>query len=265
VTTLIDTHAHLDDEQLHADLPDVIARAHAVGVREIVAVGINAASSQRCVALTNQYLGLHATVGIHPNEIRQAGLSDWHRVRELATRPGVVGIGETGLDRYWDKTPFEIQQEWFARHLGLGRELKRAVVIHCRDAEADVIQMLRHEFNEYGPIRAVMHSFTGTPETAQACLAMGLHISFAGMLTYKNAGNLREVAKEIPLDRLLVETDCPYLAPVPMRGKRNEPAHVVHTATCLAGVIGQSVQELAEITTTNARGLFGISDIGMSN
>jgi TatD DNase family protein len=130
------------------------------------------------------------------------------------------------------------------------------VVIHCRDAEADVVRVLRAAFDKHGPIRGVMHSFVGSRDTAEACLAMGLHLSFAGMLTYKNAANVREVAATVPLDRVMVETDCPYLSPVPMRGKRNEPANVVHTATCLAGVLGLSVEELAARTTANARGLF---------
>lgn len=259
MSAYVDTHAHLDDEQLRDELPAVLERARAAGVTTIVAVGITAASSARCVGYARQHAGqIFATVGIHPNEILQAEAGDWDRVCELAAE--AVGIGETGLDRYWDKTPFAIQQEWFARHLELGRQRHLAVVIHCRDAEADVVAMLREAYDKHGPIRAVMHSFTGSRETAQACLAMGLDLSFAGMLTYKNAANLREVAATIPLDRLLVETDCPYLSPVPFRGKRNEPANVVHTAACLAEVQGTSVEQLAEQTTCNARRLFGLGN-----
>src|SRR5438093_4644318 len=141
-----------------------------------------------------------------------------------------------------------MQEEFFARHLELSRKLDRALVIHCRDAEADVVRMLRADFERHGPVRGVMHSFTGDAETAKACLEMGLYLSFAGMLTYKNAQALREVAATIPLDRLLVETDSPYLAPVPVRGKRNEPAFVAHTAACLAGLVGVDVAVLAEQT-----------------
>src|SRR5205814_5320824 len=142
----------------------------------------------------------------------------------------VVALGETGLDRHWNYTPFPQQEDFFARHLELGRRLDLPVVIHCREAEADVVRMLRGNFERQGPIRGVMHSFTGDAATAEACLAMGLYLSFAGMVTYKSAQPLREVARGVPLERILVETDSPYLAPVPLRGKRNEPANVVHTA-----------------------------------
>ena len=143
----------------------------------------------------------------------------WDEVVALADETRVVGVGETGLDRHWDDTPFAVQEEYFVRHLELGRRLNKPVVIHCREAEADVLRMLRAEFDRHGPIRGVMHSFVGDWATAEACLAMGLYLSFAGMLTYKNAEALREVAAKQPLDRLLVETDCPYLSPVPLRGQ----------------------------------------------
>jgi TatD DNase family protein len=197
-------------------------------------------------------------VGIQPNHVAEAGPADWDEVVRLAEAPGVVGIGETGLDRYWDYTPFPQQEDYFARHLELARRHGKAVVIHCREAEADVVRMLRVDYDMRGPVRGVMHSFTGDQATAEACLAMGLFISFAGMVTYKNAQNLRDVAKTIPLDRLLIETDSPYLAPVPVRGKRNEPAHVVHTAACLATVKGVEQAAVAEATTWNARSLFGL-------
>jgi TatD DNase family protein len=258
VAELIDTHAHLDDEQFKEDLPGVLARARSTGM-EVVAVAITADSSARCVSLAGRYPFVYATVGVHPNEILQAAVGDWDRVRELAAQPRVVGVGETGLDRYWDKTPFATQEEWFARHLELGRERGLAVVIHCRDAEADVVRLLQETFARHGPIRGVMHSFTGSQETAEACLVMGLYLSFAGMLTYKNAATLREVAARVPRDRLLVETDSPYLSPVPLRGKRNEPANVAHTAACLAGLQGMSGEAMAELTTSNARRLFGLS------
>jgi TatD DNase family protein len=259
VAELTDTHAHLDDEQLAGDLPAVLDRARAADVTRVVAVGITAASSERCVALVGRQPGVFATVGIHPNEAGSSLPGDWDRVLALVGQPGVVGIGETGLDRHWDRTPFATQEEWFARHLELGRRHDLAVVIHCRDAEADVVQMLRAAYDRHGPIRGVMHSFVGSQQTAEACLAMGLYLSFAGMLTYKNAATVREVAARVPLDRVLVETDCPYLAPVPLRGKRNEPANVAHTAACLAGLHGVALDDLAERTTANARRLFGLS------
>jgi TatD DNase family protein len=255
---LIDTHAHLDDERFAADLPVVLERATAAGVARIVAVATTAPSSAACVDLATRYPLLAATVGIQPNHVAEAGPSAWDEVVRLAARPEVVGLGETGLDRYWDRAPFAQQEDYFARHLELARQLDRAVVIHCREAEADVLRMLRVDFERHGPVRAVMHSFTGSLETARACLDMGLLISFAGMLTYKNAQPLRDVAAQLPAERLLVETDCPYLAPVPVRGQRNEPAHVAHTAACLAGLLGLTVETLGEITTRNARALFGL-------
>jgi TatD DNase family protein len=258
VPDLIDTHAHLDSEQLAADLPAVIARARAAGVVQMIAVGITAPSSAACVELASAHEGVFATVGVHPNDAAEAAPGARDEVLRLLDRPRVVGVGETGLDRYWDRTPFAVQEEWFAWHLEIGRTRRLPVVIHCRDAEADVLRMLRQEYDRHGPIEGVMHSFVGSQATAEACLAMGLYLSFAGMLTYKNAANVREVAAKAPPDRVLVETDCPYLSPVPMRGKRNEPANVVHTAACLAEVLQIGPDEAAGRTTANARRLFGL-------
>jgi TatD DNase family protein len=228
-------------------------------VAHVVAVATTAPSTTATLALARRFPGVSATAGIHPNDIPSAAPSDWDQVAALANDPLVVGVGETGLDRHWDTTPFEVQEEYFARHLGLARRVGRPVVIHCREAEADVLRLLRADFERHGPVRGVMHSFTGSQETADACLAMGLYLSFAGMLTYKNAGALREVAARVPRERLLVETDSPYLSPAPLRGRRNEPAHVVHTAGCLAGLHGVAPEAMAEVTTANARRLFGLA------
>jgi TatD DNase family protein len=255
---LIDTHAHLDDEKFQADLPAVLDRARTAGVVRVVAVATTGTSSLACVQLAAKHVFLRATVGIQPNHVAQRAKDDWDQVVALASRAEVVALGETGLDRYWDYTPFPEQEDYFARHLALARQLNRAVVIHCRQAEADVVRMLRADFERLGPVRGVMHSFTGDLVTAQACLAMGLYISFAGMVTYKNAQALRAVAAQVPLDRLLVETDAPYLAPVPVRGQRNEPAFVRRTAVCLAEVKEVSLETIAEHSTRNARALFGI-------
>lgn len=257
-TELVDTHAHLDDEQFRIDLPAVLDRAAAAGVHRIITIATTAASSAACVALAVQYSALWASIGIQPNHVAEAAAGDWDAVLGLVAQPRVRAIGETGLDRYWDYAPFPLQEDYFARHLELARRSELAVVIHCRQAEADVVRILRGDCDHHGPVRGVMHSFTGDLATAEACLAMGLYISFAGMVTYKNAQALRDVAARIPLDRLLVETDSPYLAPVPLRGKRNEPAHVVHTAACLATVHGIEPAVLAERTTRNALQLFGL-------
>jgi len=254
---LIDTHAHLDDEQFRDDLPAVLDRAASAGVRQVVTVATTAASSAACVALAARFPALVATVGIQPNHVAEAAPADWDEVVRLVNSERVVAVGETGLDRHWDFTPFVQQEEYFARHLELGRLHGLPVVIHCREAEADIVRMLREEFDRHGPLRAIMHSFTGDAATADACVAMGLHISFAGMVTFKNAGALRDVAARVPLDRLLIETDSPYLAPVPLRGKRNEPAYVVHTAARLAAVRGLDLALVARQTTWNAHELFG--------
>jgi TatD DNase family protein len=257
-TELIDTHAHLDDEQLRDDLPGVLERAAAAGVVRVVTVATTGPSSAACVALAAQHPSLSATVGIHPNHAAQAGPTEWDDVLRLVGSPGVVAVGETGLDRHWDFTPFPLQEEYFSRHLELSRRTGLPLVIHCREAEADVLRMLRADFDRHGPLRGVMHSFAADAATAGACLEMGLYLSFAGMLTYKNAQALRDVAKGVPADRVMVETDSPYLAPVPLRGKRNEPALVRHTAECLAGVLGKTREETAALTTRNARALFGV-------
>jgi TatD DNase family protein len=256
---IIDTHAHLDDEQFRDDLPAVLERAAAAGVSRVIAIATTAPSSAACVALAAQHRALAATVGIQPNQVAEATPTAWDDVLRLASAEHVVAVGETGLDRHWDYTPFPQQEDYFARHLELARKLGLAVVIHCREAEADVVRMLQTDFERHGPVKAVMHSFTGDAATAQACLAMGLHISFAGMVTYKNAQALREVAARVPLDRLVVETDSPYLAPVPVRGRRNEPAFVVHTAACLAQAQGVDAGKIAAQTTANARKLFALA------
>jgi TatD DNase family protein len=257
ITPLIDTHAHLDDPRFADDIADVVARAAAAGLDRVVTIGTDAATSRANIELANRFPLLRAAVGIQPNHVAEAQPGDWDVILELVNQPKCVAVGETGLDRYWDRSPFALQEDYFARHLALSRQSKKPVVIHCREAEADVLRMLRAEFDARGPVAGVMHSFTGDAATAKTCLEMGLYISFAGMVTYKNAENLRQVAATIPLDRLLVETDSPYLAPVPHRGKRNEPAFVAHTAECLAKVLETSFENIAEHTTRNARTLFG--------
>ena len=255
--TLIDTHAHLDDPRF-ADLPAVLARAAAAGVARILTIGIDRGTSEASVALARQHPVLAAAVAIQPNHAAEAGPGDFDRIAELAADPRVVAVGETGLDRHWDRAPFDLQEELFVRHLALARRVGKPVVIHCRQAEADVVRVLTADFAANGPVPGVMHSFSGDLATAEACLGLGLHVSFAGMVTYKTAADLRAVAAAVPAERLLVETDSPYLAPEPVRGKRNEPANVAHTLRRLAEVRGVGVEQLAAATTANARRLFGL-------
>jgi len=252
-----DTHAHLTDERLRGDLPAVLDRARAAGVERIVCVATTAADSISSIDVARRYPDLVApTVGIHPNHAADAAATEWDEVVRLALSPGVVALGETGLDRHWDFTPFALQEEYFARHLQLSRDTGLPVVIHCREADAEVVRMLRDDYERSGPVRGVLHSFCGDNATADAGLAMGLYVSFAGMLTYKTADDVRSVAARVPADRLLVETDCPYLAPAPVRGRTNEPAYVAHTGCRLAEVRGVSPESLAGLTSENARRLF---------
>tara|TARA_R110002111_G_scaffold191869_2_gene258195 strand:+ start:6547 stop:7320 length:774 start_codon:yes stop_codon:yes gene_type:complete len=254
---LFDTHAHLDEESFHPDRAETVQRAIDSGVETILTIGITAESSQRAVDLAATFPNVYAVVGIQPNYVAQMKPGDWELINTLSTAPKVVGIGETGLDRYWDHAPIELQREYFSKHIQLSQKRDLPFVIHCREAEADVVQLLQQEA-QGGTLKGIMHSFCGSPETAAACLALGLHISFAGMLTFKKNDELRETARQIPLDRLLVETDAPYLAPVPMRGKRNEPAFVKHTCACLAELHQKTPEEMADITTANAKALFQI-------
>ena len=255
---LIDTHAHLDDGRFAGDIAEVIARAAGAGLSHIITVATDGESCKAAIALAGRFPMLRVGVGLHPNYVAEAPPGDWEIVLELAGHPSVVAIGETGLDRHWDKTPFDQQEESFARHLELAHRLDKPIVIHAREAEEDVAGMLRTAHDARGPIRGILHSYTGPIGPALEGVRMGLCVSFAGMLTYKTAENVREVAKQIPLDRLLVETDSPYLSPMPHRGRRNEPAHVVHTAKQLADVHGIPWIEMAAITTVNARRVFGI-------
>jgi TatD DNase family protein len=257
--SLFDTHAHLDDPQLAENVDGVIERANAAGVAEILAVGTTLVSSRQCVAIAEKYPGVYGAVGIHPNHSHEAVASDWNEIVALAHKPHVVALGETGLDKYWDFAPLAMQQDYFDRHLRLSQATGLPVVIHVRDSMSEVLAML-HEARSRGPVAGVMHSFTGNAAEAAECLRLGLNISFAGMVTFKKSEELRSVAAIIPADRILVETDSPYLSPEPLRGKRpNEPARMRHTAECLAKLRGVSLADFSRQTTENARRLLRIT------
>ncbi|MBN1854922.1 MAG: TatD family hydrolase [Pirellulales bacterium] len=262
---LFDSHTHLDDESFAGDRTAVIARAAAAGVHDLITVGTTAASSARCLALAAEYSALsvansrirvHAAVGIQPNYVGDAEFGDWDRILKLAGQPGVVAIGETGLDRHWDYSPFDLQEDFFDRHIRLAQQLGLPCIIHMRSCEEDVLSMLR-EARRRGPIVGVMHSFTGSWAAADECIEMGLAISFAGMITYKKSDALRACLARVPETSILVETDSPYLTPEPVRKiRRNEPAHLGHTVMRLAEVRGVDWQTLAQRTTHNAQQLF---------
>ena len=255
---LIDTHAHLDEQSFETDLDQVLSRAAQQQIGMIFTIGVTAGSSEAALALAKQHSQLRAVVGIQPNYVSEAGEEDFERIVRMAPEPQVVAIGETGLDRYWDAAPIELQRDYFLRHIALSRQVNKPFIVHCREAEADVVDVLREAATD-GKLVGVMHSFCGDQGTAEACLELGMHISFAGMLTFKSNQALRDVAKTIPLDRLLVETDSPYLAPVPLRGKRNEPANVVHTARCLADIHGLTLDDMARHLTENTGRLFSLT------
>ena len=262
---LVDTHAHLDDEAFHGDLDGVVQRAGEAGVGRIIAVGTTRSSSCRVAELAARYRGVWAAVGIQPNDVAEAAPGDWEAVVELArTIPKVVAIGETGIDHYWDRTPHDLQRDYFERHLELAAELDLPVIIHMRESGRAIVEQFGR-FVGRRAVAGVMHSFTGDKELLDQCLDLGLAISFAGMVTFKKSGDLREVARRVPDDRLLVETDAPYLSPEPLRGRRpNEPSRIVHTARCLAEVRGVTLEELAERTTTNACRLFRLPNADRS-
>ena len=252
---LFDTHAHLNVDTFADSVDEVVQRAKDAGVVGINVIGIDAVSSRRACDLAAEYPGyLFAVVGIQPNSAAEAKPEDWKTIEILAAYPGVRAIGETGLDCYWDDTPLPLQQEYFDRHMELCRQTALPMVIHMRDSGDLIVEQLKQQASVPA---GVMHSFTGDLQTARHCLDCGLYISFAGMVTFKNGNDLREIAKLVPEDRLLIETDAPYLSPEPLRGRRpNEPARIQHTLRCLAEVRGVPAEQLANTTTDNAKRLF---------
>ncbi len=255
---LFDSHAHLDFADFDGDVDGVLQRARDAGVVGVIAVGSGGGLESRgaAVALAARYADVWATVGIHPHDAAQADDAAVAGLRELAVRPRVVAVGEIGLDFHYDHAPRPRQREAFAAQLRLARELERPVVIHTREAEDDTLAILRAEGVPHG---GVLHCFSGGERLARAALELGLYVSFSGILTFPKADELRAVARDVvPLDRTLVETDSPYLAPVPQRGRRCEPAYVVHTARRLAELHGLTLEDAARITTRNTRRLFGL-------
>jgi TatD DNase family protein len=250
---VIDSHAHLHAAEF-PDRADVLARARAAGVSEIVVVGAERSvdSAREAVELCEAEPGLFAVVGIHPHHASDATDGVLAEIEALAGHERVVGVGETGLDYHYDRSPRDAQQAALRAFCRMARARDKTAVLHVRDAHEDAARILREE----RPPRAVIHCFTGGPAEARAYLDLGCDLSFSGILTFRTAGAIREAAAAAPADRLLVETDCPYLAPVPMRGRRNEPAHLVHTLTCLAGLRGWAVDEAAAVTAANTRRVF---------
>jgi TatD DNase family protein len=246
---LVDSHVHLDDEKFEADRDATIERALAAGVECMMAIGTGGGPPDLEVAtrMADRYPFLYATIGVHPHDASKAGEETWARMRALAAHAKVLAIGEIGLDYHYDFSPRDVQRSVFEQQLALAAECGKPIVIHTREAWDDTLEILRAHWRGGG----IMHCFTGDETQARQALDLGFHLSFGGVLTFPKAGDVRQAARFAPEDRLLVETDCPYLAPVPHRGKRNEPAFVVETARRLAEVRSVSLEAVAEATSRN--------------
>ncbi|MBD2848325.1 TatD family hydrolase [Paenibacillus sp. IB182496] len=254
---LFDTHAHLDSHKFDADREEAIARARAAGVERIINVGFNRETIPSTMELIDTYPFMYAAIGWHPTDTHEMKPEDLTWIAELCRHEKVVAIGEIGLDYHWDTSPKEVQQQAFREQIRLARSLDKPIVIHNRDAHEDVVRILKEEHAE--TIGGVMHCFSGSWEIAKMCLDLNFFISFGGPLTFKNARVPKEVMKRVPIDRMLIETDAPYLAPHPYRGKRNEPAYVSLVAQTAAEIKGKSVEEISKITFQNAERCFRLS------
>ena len=252
--SLVDTHAHLDGERFNDDLDTVIQRAGDIGVNTIITVGCDLDSSRASIDLTKRYANIYATVGVHPHNGAEIDSESLKQLEHLAGHEKVVAIGEIGLDYYRNRCPHDLQQQAFRQQIQLAQRCKLPIVVHDRDAHADVIRILNEE--NAAQIGGVLHCFSGDLAMAQQCIAMGFYLSFTGTITYPKNNEIREVIRQIPTKHILVETDCPYLAPQQWRGKRNEPAYVVKTAEKVAEIKGLSLADIARITSLNAQRLF---------
>jgi TatD DNase family protein len=257
---LIDSHAHIQGKEYAGEADAVIARARAAGVETIIAVGGagDMSSNDAAVQLAARFDNVYATVGMHPHDAKDVGAEDLAALRELASQPKVIAIGETGLDYYYNHSPHEVQQRVFAQFIHMARQTKLPIVVHERDAAKDAAELLKSE--GAGELRGVIHCFTGNYEAACAYLDLGFYLSFTGIITFKNAEPLREVVRKVPLDRIFVETDSPYLTPVPYRGRRNEPAYVRYVAETIASVKSIKLDAVAHATSDNVRRLFPLPE-----
>ncbi|MDO5017897.1 MAG: TatD family hydrolase [Lagierella massiliensis] len=259
---MIDSHAHLDDEKFNVDREEVIQKLQEKFVKYVINPSSDMESSKRVVELSKEYENIFAAVGVHPHEAEDFESKDLEKLRELAKNPKVVAIGEIGLDYFYDNSPREIQKEVFKKQLQLSVELKLPVIIHTREAMGDTFDIL-NEFK--GKVSGVMHCYTGSIEMAKRFMELGFYISIAGPVTFKNATNVKDMAKQIPLDKLLIETDSPYLTPVPNRGKRNDPSNVLYVADMLANLKEISIDEIIENSRENTIKLFSLEGVGFDD
>jgi len=253
---LFDTHAHLNAEEYNEDLLEVIDRAREAGVSLMNIVGFDRPTIEKAIELADRYDFLYASVGWHPVDAIDMTAADLEWIEALAAHPKVVALGEMGLDYHWDKSPKDIQKDVLRKQICLAKKVNLPIIIHNREATADILEILKEEGADQ--VGGIMHCFSGSPEIARECIKMNFYISLGGPVTFKNAKKPKEVAVEIPLDRLLIETDCPYLTPHPHRGKRNEPSYVKLVAEQIAELKGLTYEEVAGATMQNAKKCFGI-------
>ena len=256
-----DSHAHIDGPEFEADREEVIERARSAGVSVILNVGTgdpHSGAFERAIELGKKHESVYTAIGTHPHDARLYDDKVEDKIKSLIKSERVIAWGEIGLDFHYDNSPRDVQIAVFKRQLQAARECDLPVVIHTREAESETIEILK---SDYAGVerRGVFHCFSGSMQLAQRAIELGFMISFSGIVTFKKADELREVAKQVPLDRLLIETDCPYLSPIPHRGKRNEPAYVVEVARCLAGLHGIEVEEIGRVTTENFNRFFTIT------
>lgn len=252
---LIDSHCHLDVCQFDADLDDVVARAREAGICRIVTICNKVSEFDKVLAIAERFEEIYCSVGVHPHEASNEGDVTLETLVEFSKHPKVVGIGESGLDYYYNNAPVSAQKTNFKTHIAASRETGLPLIVHSRDADSDMAEMLEEGYRD-GPYPGVLHCFTAGPELAQRALDIGFYISLAGIITFKTADDLRKTVRSVPLDRLLVETDAPFLAPAPLRGKRNEPSFVRHIHANLALLMGVEEEEFAELSTRNFLTLF---------
>jgi len=253
---LIDSHAHLDDQRFDKDRDKVINQLKDNGVDIVINPGADVASSVKSVALAQKYDNIYAAVGVHPHDAKDMDETTIELLRSLSNKDKVVAIGEIGLDYHYDNSPRDVQKKWFIEQIKLAKELSLPIIIHEREAQQDMYNILKEYADE--KLRGVLHCYSGSLEMAKEYLKMGFYLSFAGPVTFKNAKTPKEVAKNIPLERLLVETDSPYLTPEPHRGKRNEPLYVRYVAAMIAELRGVTFEEIAQNTSQNVKKLFNI-------
>ena len=251
---IFDSHAHYDDEAFDADREELLAQCQAQGIEYIVNVSASLASVKTTLELSRKHPFIYAAVGVHPDEVGELTEENFAWLKEQCQDPKTVAVGETGLDYYWDKENHEVQKYWFRRQLELAKELGLPVIVHSREACADTLEEIKRAHTER--LRGVIHCFSYSPETAREYLSMGYYIGIGGVATFKNAKKLKEVVKMLPLERMLLETDCPYLAPVPYRGKRNSSLNLPYVAQAVAELKGVEAEEVIRITNENARKLY---------